>query len=317
MVFLRSDQSITTTLDALPTATPAYIHQKQWQKYSDFQAEYASRVDLLRIEKREVPIAAGADKNMPPIPMAWTGNFKNPQPPKNFKNDCSCAFDEKRIKEYETRNSVFQADIKRPTNVAAAKMIALMTLDIAFLKSFEVEWEAPISALESGEGADDDDDESMDLDTSTWVVTDPGSVPLKDLKIPEKGKLPAHLLYACAIVGTPQVRPPAAKTFIDQVSRRLEQLGLEYGTNDSTMILTREMTDVEYDTYNSWVLEYNRRDEDNPGAATDANDSLVASPSIVAARRRIPLDRSPVKGQGAAGAGAAGAIRPGLQPLAG
>ena len=54
-------------------------------------------------------------------------------------------------------------------------MIALMTLDIAFLKSFEVEWEAPISALENGEGADDDDDESMDLDTSSWVVTDPGS----------------------------------------------------------------------------------------------------------------------------------------------
>ena len=52
-----------------------------------------------------------------------------------------------------------------------------MTLDIAFLKSFEVEWEAPISSLESGEGADDDDDdddESMDLDTSSWVVTDPG-----------------------------------------------------------------------------------------------------------------------------------------------
>ena len=70
MVFLRSDQIITTTLDAVPTATPAYyIHQKQWQKYSDFQAEYASRVDLLRIEKREVPIAAGADKDMPQILM--------------------------------------------------------------------------------------------------------------------------------------------------------------------------------------------------------------------------------------------------------
>ena len=72
MVFLRSDQTITTTLDALPTATPAYINQKQWQKYSDFQAEYASRVDLLRIEKREGSIAAGADKNMPQILMAWT-----------------------------------------------------------------------------------------------------------------------------------------------------------------------------------------------------------------------------------------------------
>ena len=49
--------------------------------------------------------------------------------------------------------------------------------------------------------ASDDDDESFHVDTSSWAV------PLKDLKIPEKGKLPAHLLYACAIVGTPQVRP--------------------------------------------------------------------------------------------------------------
>ena len=275
MVFLRSDQTITTTLDALPTATPAYIHQKQWQKYSDFQAEYASRVDLLRIEKREVPIAAGADKNMPPIPMAWTGNFKNPQPPKNFKNDCSCAFDEKRIKEYETRNSVFQADIKRPTNVAAAKMIALMTLDIAFLKSFEVEWEAPISALENGEGADDDDDESMDLDTSSWVVTDPGSVPLKDLKLPARGKIPTHLVYAAAVVGTPDVRSPDVQTFIDRIQRRLQELAVEHSTDDAALIMTRAFTDAEEETYRAWVEICRRRDDDSPDDSPDPHSILA------------------------------------------
>ena len=80
-----------------------------------------------------------------------------------------------------------------------------MTLDIAFLKSFEVEWE-------SWEGADDDDDESMDLDTSSWVVTDPGSVPLKDLKLPARGKIPTHLVYAAAIVVTPDVRSPDVRS---------------------------------------------------------------------------------------------------------
>ena len=250
MAFLKSDGTITTTFDTVVQSTsPVYIQARQWTKYCQYQSEYQSRIDLLRTEKREVPIEEGADRNMPPIPTGWTGTFTTPQPPqKNVKLDSSCAFDERRIQEYEKRNTEFQHDIKLGGRIAAAKMLALMTLDIAYLKSFEVEWKSPIAALESEVVASDDDDESFDVDTSSWVVTDPDSVPLKDLKIPEKGKLPAHLLYACAIVGTPQVRPPAAKKFIDQVSRRLEQLGLEYGTNDSTMILTREMTDVEYDT---------------------------------------------------------------------
>ena len=61
-----------------------------------------------------------------------------------------------------------------------------------------------------GGGASDDDDEvAMDNDTLTWVVTNPGTVPLKDLKFPARGKIQAHLMYAAAIVGTPDQRGPA------------------------------------------------------------------------------------------------------------
>ena len=178
MAYLKSDQTISGNFDAvIQSTTPVYIASKDWKKYCDFQAEYVSRIDVLRTEKREVPIQEGADRNMPPIPTGWTGNFKTTQDPKkNVKLDCSCAFDDNRIKEYEKRNAEFQKDIQGGCRLAAAKMLALMTLDIAFLKSFEVEWAAPISALECGEAdadADDDDNETVDMDTSSWDVTNP------------------------------------------------------------------------------------------------------------------------------------------------
>ena len=80
-------------------------------------------------------------------------------------------------------------------------MLALMTLDFAYLKSFKVEWKSPIAALESEGVASDDDDESFHVDTSSWVVTYPDSVPLKDIKIPEKGKLQAHIVCEASIWG--------------------------------------------------------------------------------------------------------------------
>ena len=119
MVYIRSDSSITTTLDA----TPTYIHAKIWPKYIQFQTEYKERLGVLRKEKREVPSEEGADKNMPAILKAWTGKFSTAQPTKNFKSDHSCAFDDKRITEYERRNAAFQDDIKKPGHLAAAKMI--------------------------------------------------------------------------------------------------------------------------------------------------------------------------------------------------
>ena len=268
----------------LQSTSPVYIPTKVWTNYCKFQAEHQSRIDLLRTERREFPVNEGADRIMPPIPTSWTGTLTTPQQPnKNVKLDSSCSFDAKRIQDYEKRNGDFQNDIKLGSRLAAARMLALMTLDIAFIKSFEVEWEAPIPALEGGGAAadDDDEDETVDIDTSTWDVTEPASVPLKDLRIPEKGKLPAHLLYACAILGSSQVISPAALAFINKVSQRLQDLGLEYGTDQPRAILTRDLTDDEYETYNAWVLEYNERGGKDDAGANDAG----ATSSIVAARQ--------------------------------
>ena len=54
-----------------------------------------------------------------------------------IQSDHSCAFDDKRITEYERRNAAFQDDIKKPGHLAAAQMIPLIIMDIAFLKSFD------------------------------------------------------------------------------------------------------------------------------------------------------------------------------------
>jgi len=329
MAYLKSDTSSSTNFDAVITS-PGYITSNNWKKYCDFQTEHKSRIDLLRTECREVPKHTGTDRNMPPIPTGWTGTYQTAQDPKNLKNfklETSCSFDAKRISEYEKRNLEFEKDCKGSCRLAAAKMLALMTLDIAYLKSFDVDWEVSIAALQGaseGEAADDDDDdETVDMDTSSWDVTDPTSVPFKDLKIPTKGKLPPHLLYACAILGTPEVRSQAVQKFLDRVSQRLEQLGLEHGTRSASAILTRDMTEEEYETYNSWAADSL---SDTAGAGAGDSDTAGAGESdtgagdrgdILAARKACAAARSPNKGRsaaagasavaGAAGAGVAGA----------
>ena len=91
MVYVRSDSSIATKLDA----TPTYIYAKIWHKYIQFQAEYKERLEVLRTEKREVPTEEGADKKMLEILQAWTGKFSTAQPTKisEFESDLSRAFD--------------------------------------------------------------------------------------------------------------------------------------------------------------------------------------------------------------------------------
>ena len=151
MAYLKSDTSISNNFDAV-IPSPGYITPNNWKKYCEFQTEHKSRIDLLRTEWREVPKNTGTDRNMPPIPTGWTGTYQTAQDPKkNFKLETSCSFDAKRISEYEKRNLEFEKDCKGSCRLAAARMLALMILDIAYLKSFDVEWEVPIAALQ-GEG---------------------------------------------------------------------------------------------------------------------------------------------------------------------
>ena len=71
--------------------------------------------------------------------MEWL--YEKTQPSQHFKPDLSCAFSEARINEYEKHNTNFHNSIKLQGPHAAGKLIQLVTLDIAYIKSFDVEWD--------------------------------------------------------------------------------------------------------------------------------------------------------------------------------
>ena len=129
-------------------------------------------------------------------------------------------------------------------------IIPLMVHDIAYLKSFEVDWEGVPAALQTACAAADDDDDA-ELDTSSWCLTDPSSVPFSELKIPQRGKLPPYLFVGAAIVSTIDPRPKELGTFIDKLFARVEQLKLETGKANATLedTLTRQFTEDELQIY--------------------------------------------------------------------
>ena len=321
MVYIRSDSKITTTLDK----TEGYYAAKNWNEYVQFQGAYKERVDLLRTEKREVPTVPESDKNMPSILHTWTGRFTNAQPAKNYKTDHSCAFNDSRIQDYERRNAAFQNDIKCQGHLAAAKMIPLMIMDIAFLKSFDVQWEVPPAALAMQEGeASDDDAEEEDMDTSRWDATDPSTVPFMNLYIPTRGKIPTHLVYAATVLDIQDHPSKDAIRYIDQVRRRLEAALEEYRTEDPELVMTRSFTQAEQALYHQWEEAKNERlakknkenepapADDRAGAATARNQdpAAAAAASSAAAVRSATGSRAAAEGSRAAAAGSRAAAVP-------
>ena len=82
-----------------------------------------------------------------------------------FYENLSCRFDERRVDHYETANKEFAGYFKLRALTAADSIAALLHMDIAFLKSCEVEWEISASALAGGTRAEDDDDKSIETAT--------------------------------------------------------------------------------------------------------------------------------------------------------
>ena len=147
LVYVRGDKDITATLDS--ARVHPFIPEKKWRDYCVFQSEYKERLHVLRAEKREVPKESGADKNMPPILQTWDGKFSATQQPKNFKKQMSCAFTEERVKQYEELNKSFVPTTKLPAPAAAAKIIPLMIMDMAYLRYFDVDWDGACPALDT------------------------------------------------------------------------------------------------------------------------------------------------------------------------
>ena len=269
LVYVRGDKDITGHLDSVTT----YITQKKWREYCVFQAEYKERLNVLRAEKREVPKEPGADKNMPPILHTWEGKFTAAQPPKNFKKHLSCAFTEERIRQYEELNKSFVASTKLPGPAAAGKIIPLMVMDMAYLKSFEVDWDGACPALETTAVADDDDDD--DIDTSAWDVTDPSTIPFNNLRIPKKGKLPTALLYAASLLAVAEPRPQNVGSWISALVDRFNDLKAQTSSNDLNDIITRPMTAHEEEMYTQFL----NRDDDDLSSTGGGGAAATATPT--------------------------------------
>ena len=201
LVYVRSDSQIKSTLDQ----TTTYINSKNLAKYCEFQAAYKDRLAVLRTEKREVAKQEGADKNMPPILSMWSGSYKTTQPSQHFKHDLSCAFNDARMNEYEKHNTNFQNSLKLHGPHAAGKLIPLLTLDIAYIKSFDVEWEGMPGSLDTGGASDGDDDDDAAIDSSKWDPTDLSTYPdPSKLRIPNTGKIQQGLLVAAVLFTIPE-----------------------------------------------------------------------------------------------------------------
>jgi hypothetical protein len=146
-----------------------------------------------------------------------------------------------------------------------------MVHDIAYLKSFEVEWEGVPAALENPSAAAEDDDDD-ELDISLWCLTDPSTVPIKDLKIPRRGKLPPYLLVAAAIVNTMKQKPKEIASFIFQLLDRVDKLKKETGSELLKDLMTRSFTKDEREIYNTGMGE-------DPTSAKNVIDATGAPPA--------------------------------------
>ena len=111
------------------------VDQKLFKKYQEYQAGFQERLDTLRALPRKNPKTAGHDKNMPPILKQFKGAAGSVQDAKNFWDKLSCRFDDKRVGHYETANKDFLSHLELKAANAADKVVTLLVMDNAFLKS--------------------------------------------------------------------------------------------------------------------------------------------------------------------------------------
>ena len=262
-----------------------FVDRKQLKNYCQYQGDYKERMNVLQIEKRDVPKDDNGDKIMPPILQSWTGKFANSQPPNNYQKEMSCAFDKDRISDYGRRNQKFESAIQMPGSQAAREIIPLLIHDIAYLKSFDVEWKAEPAALALATSATESDDDP-EPDTSSWCLTDPTSVPFKYLNIPSKGKLPPHLILAAAIFNVAKPKPIGAGDFCGRVAERMLELRKETGSAVLEDIMTRKFTEEEGALYLAGI---------NPGEEESESDDPPASRAEETASPAKPRTASPAK----------------------
>ena len=112
------------------------VHEKSKIVYQKFFKNIKNiKLDTLRALPRKNPKTAGRYKNMLPILKQFQGAAGSVQDAKKFWDKLSCRFDDKRVGHYETANNAFPSHIELKVANAADKVVTLLVMDIAFLKS--------------------------------------------------------------------------------------------------------------------------------------------------------------------------------------
>ena len=137
-----------TILESVKTLFSESTPENFWKKYqSTYHGTYAERIDALRVQAREKPKQGEGDLIMPSLLKKWTGGRTANQPTGNYFEKATCSFPSDRVAAYEKACKAFPSYLKMNLKNAAINITKLLVYEIAYLKSWEVEWEAPPAAL--------------------------------------------------------------------------------------------------------------------------------------------------------------------------
>ena len=139
-----------TSTEILESLKPVFGEskiEKFWKNFLAYQASYLERVDTLRTHAREKPVHEDGDVIMPKLLLKWTGGKTAHQPATNYCEKMSCSFPSSRIDEFDKLSKAFPSYLKMKAHAVAVSIPKLLVHEIAYLKSWDVEWIQEPTAL--------------------------------------------------------------------------------------------------------------------------------------------------------------------------
>ena len=154
-------------------------------------------------------------------------------------------------------------------------------MDIAFIKSYDVEWESEPTALagaatasdddKSKESGDDDDDDG-EIPFTEWDFVGLENIPFNDIKNIPTGqeKIPPHFYVAATIIKELASRTEEQQRILDSMSDFVAQLPEGGKGVDFDVLLTRPFTEVERKYFESLLDSHSGSSATPPDTSTSA-----------------------------------------------
>jgi hypothetical protein len=142
--------TLDTSTDLLESRHPLFHDsktEKNWRNYLTYQETFQERIDVLQTHDRETPKEDDGDRIMPALLKKWTGGKTANQPTSNYSDKMSCSFNASRTDAFEKASKFFQMYLRSSIKNGAASIAKLLIGEIAYLKSWEVEWKQQAGAL--------------------------------------------------------------------------------------------------------------------------------------------------------------------------